>query len=69
MRIGLDIATLCQNKAVDRIILVSGDTDCIPATKHGRKAGIQVVLVKLPGSHLAPELLAHVDFQRAVTWP
>ena len=69
MRIGLDIATLCQNKAVDRIILVSGDTDCIPATKHGRKAGIQVVLVEFPGVRLAPELLSHVDFKRAVTWP
>ncbi len=69
MRIGLDIATLCQNKAVDRIILVSGDTDCIPATKHGRKAGIQIVLMELPGVRLAPELLSHVDFKRAVAWP
>ena len=69
MRIGLDIARLCQNKSVDRIILVSGDTDCIPATKHGRKAGIQVVLVELPGVRLAPELLSHVDFKRTIAWP
>jgi uncharacterized LabA/DUF88 family protein len=69
MRIGLDIATLCQNKAVDRIILISGDTDCIPATKHGRKSGIQTVLVELPGIRLAPELLSHVDFKRAIPWP
>jgi uncharacterized LabA/DUF88 family protein len=69
MRIGLDIATLCQNRAVDRIILVSGDTDCIPAMKHGRRAGIQIVLVELPGVRLAPELLSHADFKRAITWP
>ncbi len=69
MRIGLDIATLCQNKAVERIILVSGDTDCIPATKHGRKSGIQIVLVELPGTRLAPELLAHADFKREIPWP
>ncbi len=69
MRIGLDIATLCQNRTVDRVILISGDTDCIPATKHGRKAGIQIVLIELPGTHLAPELLSHVDFKRSITWP
>lgn len=69
MRIGLDIATLCQNKSVDRIILVSGDTDCVPATKHGRKAGVQIVLVELPKTRLAPELLSHADFRRAVDWP
>ena len=69
MRIGLDIATLCQNGCVDRIILISGDTDCLPATKHGRKEGVQIVLVELPRTRLAPELLAHVDFKRAVAWP
>jgi uncharacterized LabA/DUF88 family protein len=37
MRIGLDIATFCETKAVERIILISGDTDCIPAMKHARK--------------------------------
>ncbi|MBI4877328.1 MAG: hypothetical protein HY822_22100 [Acidobacteria bacterium] len=52
---------------MDRI--VTGDTDCIPATKHGRKSGIQIVLVELPGLRLAPELLAHVDFKRVIVWP
>lgn len=69
MRIGLDIASLCQNRSVDRIVLISGDTDCIPATKHGRKAGVQIVLIELPGTRLAPELISHVDFKRAITWP
>jgi uncharacterized LabA/DUF88 family protein len=69
MRIGLDIASLCQNRSVDRIVLVSGDTDCVPATKHGRKAGLQIVLIELPNCRLAPELLSHADFRRCVTWP
>lgn len=69
MRIGLDIASYSTSKHVDRIILVSGDTDCIPAMKHGRKAGLQIVLVKLQNSKPAPELLWHCDFQRQVGWP
>ena len=38
MRIGLDIAAFAQSRAVDRIILVSGDQDMIPAMKEARKA-------------------------------
>lgn len=69
MRIGLDIASFCQTKAVERIVLISNDTDCIPAMKHGRKAGLQVVIVELPGCRTAPEILAHSDFKRCVLWP
>lgn len=69
MRIGLDIATFSDNRMVERIILVSGDTDCIPAMKYGRKAGLQIVLVRFPNAHIAPELLEHADFERRVAWP
>ena len=69
MRIGLDIALYSQTKAVDRIVLISGDTDCVPAMKHGRKAGLQVVLVGLPGMALSAELLSHSDFQRPIQLP
>ena len=69
MRIGLDIATYSNNRAVDRIILVSADTDCVPALKAGRKAGLQTVLIQPPGATLAPELFAHIDFMRAVNLP
>lgn len=69
MRIGLDIASYSDNHAVDRIVLVSGDTDCVPALKYGRKAGLQTVLIEPPKSKLAPELFAHVDFRRIVTLP
>lgn len=69
MRIGLDIALYSKDRLVDRIVLVSQDTDCIPAMKLARKSGLQVVLVRLPNSIIAPELLAHADFERKVQWP
>lgn len=69
MRIGLDMATFSEKRTVDRIILVSGDTDCVPAMKHVRKAGLQVVLVSLPNGRKIPELLWHSDFERLVAWP
>jgi uncharacterized LabA/DUF88 family protein len=69
MRIGLDIAQCSNARAVERIVLITEDTDCVPAMKHARKTGLQVVLISLPTSHLAPELKEHCDFERAVSWP
>jgi uncharacterized LabA/DUF88 family protein len=69
MRIGLDIANFAANNRVDRIILVSGDTDCIPAMKHARINGVQLVLVELPDHRIAPELTWHADIRRAIAWP
>lgn len=70
MRIGLDIATFSASRAAERLVLISGDTDCIPAMKHGRKAGLQIVLAAFSGqSDPAPELLWHSDFHRTVAWP
>jgi uncharacterized LabA/DUF88 family protein len=69
MRIGLDMANFCTTKSVDRIILVSGDTDCLPAMKHCRIEGLQIVLVTLPKNKAAPELLWHSDVERSINWP
>lgn len=69
MRIGLDMATLSAQRTVDRLILVSGDTDCIPAMKHARIHGLQVALVGVPAHRVAPELLSHADFYRRIEWP
>jgi uncharacterized LabA/DUF88 family protein len=69
MRIGLDIATFSTHRSVDRIILLSGDTDCVPAMKHARICGLQVVLIELPRQNTAKELTWHADIRRAVTWP
>jgi uncharacterized LabA/DUF88 family protein len=69
MRIGLDIATLSASKAVQRIVLVTGDTDFIPAMKHARIAGLQIVLGILPDHRPAAELMGHVDIRRQIVWP
>ena len=47
MQIGLDIATFSYERTVERIILVTGDTDFIPAMKMAHRSGLQVVLVQL----------------------
>ena len=69
MRIGLDIATFSERRTVDRIILATNDTDCIPAMKHARKAGLQVVLARFSNNRPASELLSHCDYVREIVWP
>ncbi len=69
MRIGLDIASMCERKIAERLVLLSGDTDMVPAMKHARKAGVQVVLAELPGRNLPDALLAHADLRRKINWP
>lgn len=69
MRIGLDMATIAANRSVDLIALMTNDTDCAPAMKLVRRAGIQVALLCVPNCRPAQELLAHADFKRAIPWP
>ncbi len=69
MRLGLDIAAHAAGKTVDRIILITGDTDCLPAMKLARVSGLQVVLIRFPGQRLAAELTWHADFVRDADWP
>ena len=69
MRIGLDIANYARNRSVSRILLVSNDTDCIPALKLARISGLQTVLICLPGRKPHSELAAHADYVRKVSWP
>lgn len=44
MRIGLDVALLAQNRLVDQVILIAGDSDFLPVVKMARKSGIDVLL-------------------------
>ena len=68
MRIGLDMASIAERRLVDRLVLISSDTDLIPAMKICRRNGIQVVIVKLPPTPLPPPLLAHADILREKQW-
>ncbi|MCQ9900535.1 NYN domain-containing protein, partial [Staphylococcus aureus] len=47
MKIGLDIATLSYKKLVDKIVLIAGDSDFVPAAKLARTEGIDFVLDSL----------------------
>ena len=67
MRIGLDIATFSYERTVERIILVTGDTDFIPAMKMARRSGLQVVLVQLVKLSHVWGLLPHTDIVRKIS--
>ncbi|MBA4148485.1 MAG: NYN domain-containing protein [Verrucomicrobia bacterium] len=60
MRIGLDISTLTLKKQVDTIILVTGDSDFVPAAKLARREGIEFILDPLWQS-VKDDLHEHVD--------
>lgn len=60
MRIGLDISSLAQKRLVDRIVLISGDSDFVPAAKYARREGIDFVLD--PMWHpIKSNLYEHID--------
>ncbi|MCW5729543.1 MAG: NYN domain-containing protein [Alphaproteobacteria bacterium] len=69
MRIGLDIATLAASRSVSRVAVLGADTDLIPAMKHGRIQGLQIVGILLPNGKPNWEFMAHVDIPRAIRWP
>lgn len=60
MRIGVDISSLAFKRQVDRIILISGDSDFVPAAKQARREGIDFILDPM-GSHIADDLFEHID--------
>jgi len=51
MKIGLDIASMAYKKLVERIVLITNDTDLIPAIKLARINGIQVRIINLDSIH------------------
>ena len=60
MKIGLDIASMAYKKQVEQIVLISGDSDFVPAAKLARREGIDFILDPLY-SHVRPDLLEHID--------
>lgn len=71
MRLGLDIASYSVKRLVDRIAVITADTDMVPAFKLARQSGLQVVLVVMAAINQPPhkELYAHADLHRVVQWP
>jgi uncharacterized LabA/DUF88 family protein len=60
MKIGLDIASISYKKPVDQIILISGDSDFVPAAKLARREGIDFLLDPM-WNNINPDLHEHID--------
>lgn len=60
MRIGIDISSLTLKKQVDTIILVSGDSDFVPAAKLARREGIEFILDPM-WQQINADLFEHID--------
>lgn len=60
MRIGVDIASLAYKKQVQQIVLISGDSDFVPAAKLARREGIDFVLDPM-NSPIKADLHEHID--------
>lgn len=65
MRIGLDIASLSFKKQVGQIVLISGDSDFVPAAKLARREGVDFILDPL-GSGISKDLFEHIDGIRSI---
>ena len=60
MRIGVDISSLAFKKQVDQIILISGDSDFVPAAKQARREGVDFILDPM-GAPIKEDLFEHID--------
>ena len=60
MRIGMDIARLSLREMVRAIIVVTGDSDFVPAFKFARREGVRVILEPM-GQNILVELKQHAD--------
>jgi len=60
IKIGLDIASITLKGQVDQIILISGDSDFVPAAKLARREGIDFILDPM-WNPIQPHLFEHID--------
>ncbi|TMJ16083.1 MAG: NYN domain-containing protein [Alphaproteobacteria bacterium] len=60
LRIGLDMARLALRDMVRAVVVVTGDSDFVPAFKYVRREGVKVILDPM-GHNVRPELRHHAD--------
>jgi len=60
MKIGLDVASLAYKKLVKKIVLISGDSDFVPAAKLAGMEGIEVILDAMYAK-INIDLQEHID--------
>lgn len=60
MRIGLDITSMALKQQADTLILVTGDSDFVPAAKLARREGMEFIVDPL-WQQVKDDLHEHVD--------
>ena len=60
MRIAIDITSISLKKQASTIVLVSGDSDFVPAAKLARREGLEIILDPL-GQIVNDDLFEHID--------
>lgn len=61
MMIGIDMTSLALKRLVSNVVIVSGDSDLVPAMKLARTEGLRVALVKFKHSTVQKDLAIHTD--------
>lgn len=64
MRFALDISSITLKRQADLLVLVTGDSDFVPAAKLARRKGVKVVLDPL-WQNVAEGLFEHIDAVRS----
>ena len=65
MRIGLDIASVVYKHQASTIVLISGDSDFVPAAKLARREGADFILDPMHAP-IKRDLHEHIDGKRTV---
>lgn len=60
MKVGVDIASMAYKHQVNKMILIAGDSDFVPAAKLARREGIDFVLDPM-GAAISKDLSEHID--------
>lgn len=60
VRIGLDLALITDKGYADQIVLITGDSDFVPAAKFARRNGVDFIIDPMWHA-IKPELSVHVD--------
>lgn len=68
IKIGLDVAWISEHNEISKIILITADSDFVPAMKFARREGVQIVLgqYKPYSAFLSHDFREHTDVTRYV---
>ena len=66
MRIGMDMAALTLKHIAQILVLVTGDSDFVPAMKLARREGAAIYMVPL-GHHIKDSVQEHCDLVLNIT--